>query len=308
MKASGLRAGVAITAREIAVSVVRRRTGAQPLLVQCAHHRSPSSSTQSFLPSVIQRRHLTRASLSAVLGTDDYHLVQVERPDVQAAELREAVRWRLQDAIDFPVEEATIDIFEMPDTPRRSGTKMLFVVAARTAAVRGVGDALTQHARGFDVIDIPELCLRNLSELLPQDEKGVALMMLREQTAQLVVTRQGVLYLARRIDLGSRTAVNLEDTGLAGDIDTGSIALELQRSLDYYESHFDQTPIGDLVIAPDTERARTIAEALRGETGLRVNTLDCREVLEIADGVSAPSDWLSLTTIGAALRADGRKG
>ena len=296
-----------MTPREIAVSVVRKRSGNKPLLVQCAHHRAPSASTESLMPSVIQRRHLTRASLSAVMGTDDYHLVQVERPDVQTSELREAVRWRLQDAIDFPVEEATIDIFEIPDTPRRSGTKMLFVVAARTAAVRSVGDLLTQHARGFDVIDIPELCLRNLSELLPQDDKGVALMMLREQTAQLVVTRQGVLYLARRIELGSRSTLNLEDTKQAAEIDTGAIALELQRSLDYYESHFDQTPVSELVIAPDTEAARAIAESLRSETGLRVSTFDCGSVLEIADGVSPPSDWLSLTTVGAALRADGRK-
>jgi MSHA biogenesis protein MshI len=304
----GLRAGVAIAAGSLSVAVVRQREGARPGLLQCVLHRPPdSSSADALLPEIIRKAHLTRAALSAVIGTDDYHLVMAEAPDVQPSELRAAIRWRLQELIDFSVDEATVDVFEIPETPRRGSAKTLFVVAARTAAVQRLGSVLGRHARGFDVIDVPELCLRNLSGLLPQDEKGVALLMLREEFGQLVLTRQGVLYLARRIEVGRRSTLSLGDEVGAVDVDTGSVALELQRSLDYYESHYDQTPIRDLVIAPDNERARAIADALRSETGLRVSMFNCRESLDVPDGVSVPTDWLSLTTVGAALRAQATK-
>src|SRR4029450_12132281 len=131
------------------------------------------------------------------------------------------------------------DVFEIPDPPRRTNARMMFAVAARSQAIQRVANLISPVARGFDVVDIPELCQRNLSALLPQDQKGVALLTLSDRFAQLVLTREGVLYLTRRIDLA----------------DSGALALEVQRSLDYYESHYDHSPITHLVLAPGDERA-----------------------------------------------------
>ena len=83
---------------------------------------------------------------------------------------------------------------------------------------------------------------------------------------------------------------------------SGALALELQRSLDYYESHYDQTPIGDLVIAPGGERAERVAAALRNETSLRVSVLDVREVCNVYKSGELVTDWPSLMALGAALR------
>ena len=287
---SDLRAGIATAGDSLAAAVVRRRTAGRPLLLQ--------STTGTFAESAatLEKLQLERAPVSAVIAAEDYQLVQIEAPDVLPAELRAAVRWRLREAIDFPVEEATVDLLELPPQSRRANARMLYAVAARTEAVQRLGDSFSRQAPGFDVIDVPEMCLRNLAALLPQDQKGVALLMLREQFAQLVLTRKGVLYLTRRIDLGARAA---------DDPDPGVLALELQRSLDYYETHFDQAPIGELVLAPDSVRIRALAAALRNEVGLNVTTFDVATLLEIPDGVDAPADWLSLTALGAALRVEG---
>src|SRR5688572_22598669 len=120
-----------------------------------------------------------------------------------------------------------------------------------------------------------------------------------EHAALLVVTRQGVMYLTRRIDTKrgfnphARNSLN---------IDVSSLALELQRSLDYYESHYDQTPIGDLVIAPGGERAERLATELRNETSLRVSVLDVRELCNVYKSGELVTDWPSLMALGAALR------
>ena len=91
------------------------------------------------------------------------------------------------------------------------------------------------------------------------------------------------------------------------EIDPGSLALELQRSLDYYESHFDQTPIPELIILPDSERARALASALAVNTGLRASTFDFTDRLDIGGGVAAPDSWQAFMAIGAALRAGERE-
>ncbi len=285
---SDLRAGIATAGDKLAAAVVRRRAGARPLLLQTAAGAVADTAT------TLDALSLDRAPLSAVLSAEDYQLVQIEAPDVQPAELRAAVRWRLRDAIDFPVDDATVDLLELPAQSRRTNAKMLYAVAARTEAVQRIGNSLSRQAPGFDVIDVPELCLRNLATLLPQDQKGVAFLMLHEDYVQLVLTRKGILFLTRRIELGGR----------ASELDAGTLALELQRSLDYCESHYDQAPITELVLAPDTTAVRALVAALRAEVGLNVSTLDVSALVEIPDSVERPADWLSLTALGAALRTN----
>ena len=305
---AGLRAGVAVSDREVAVAVVRRTSGRRPVIVNCVS-QAAEGYADGAVERALQELDLGRTPVSAVIGAGDYQIVQVEAPDVPAAELRQATRWRLRDQFDFPIESATIDLFDVPATARRGRARMLFAVAAHGGAVENIGGALGRATPGFDVIDIPELCQRNLGALLPQDNKGLALLVLREQFAQLVLTRNGQLYLTRRFELGQRAAASPDtldyDVGTGhAQIDSSSLALELQRSLDYYESHFDQSAISDLVIAPGGARATALATALAAETGLRVSTLNLSDCVDVADGVSVPEGWLPYMAIGAALRAD----
>ena len=74
--------------------------------------------------------------------------------------------------------------------------------------------------------------------------------------------------------------------------------------MDYYESQYDQTPIGDLVIAPADDRARALAEGLRSETSLRIQLLDVREIMSVYKTGEFATDWPTLLALGAALRTD----
>jgi MSHA biogenesis protein MshI len=292
---------------QTAIALVRSRKEGRPLLRHCSVHSVTDGAAGNALVSLTRDRALTRAPVSGVVRTEDYQLVQVEAPDVQPAEMRAAVRWRLRDALNFDVEEAVFDVFEIPDPPRRTHNRMMFAVAARNTAVQRVASSIASYVRGFDVIDIPEMCQRNLSALLPQDKKGVAFLTLSDTFAQLVLTREGVLYIARRIDMArAYDATGFGDLPSAG-LDVSSLALELQRSLDYYESHYDQTPVTQLVIAPGDDRASRLAEALRNETSLQISLFDVASVFEVAPGVSADLDWDRLMALGAALRSDRAK-
>ncbi|HEY4214753.1 MAG TPA: hypothetical protein VGM84_24965 [Steroidobacteraceae bacterium] len=300
------RVGVMPADRETALAIVRTgKSQRRPLLRHCAVHPAIEIKAEHVLAPLNRSREFARAGVSGVLSTQDYELVQVEAPEVNPNELRAAVRWKLRDIINFPVNEAVIDVFDIPRQARYVETRMVFVVAARGDAVERVVRLIKPRVRGFDVMDIPEMCLRNLSALLPQDEEGVALLALGEGFAQLVLTCQGVLYLARRIELGAAgraDPVEGVDGASAVEIDAAAVALELQRSLDYYESHYDRPPIGAIVVTSGDDRADRLRDGLIAETGMSVEVLDATELFDVADGVEADLRWPGLIALGAALR------
>ena len=304
---SSARAGIAFTDGAFSLALVRRDGAEKPTIEYCGTHQLNAAVGSDLAPALkplLDKLRAARAPTCAVIDGDEYQIVQVEAPEVLPSEMRAAIRWKLRDAINFSVDEAAVDIFETPDPVRRTQNRMLFAVAARDSAIQRVSSMLKPVARGFNAIDIPELCLRNLSALLPQDTKGVAMLAVNEGFAQLVITRQGVMYLTRRIDT-SRGGFN-PHTPQRGEpsIDAAALALELQRSLDYYESHYDQTPIGDLVIAPATAQVQKLAVDLKNETSLRIAVLDARELFNVYKPGELVTDWPCLMALGAALRND----
>jgi MSHA biogenesis protein MshI len=301
----GWRAAVAPTANETGLAVVRKSKGERPQVQHCGVYPSIEIKAEHVLPAMIQGRRLAHTPVSGVISADDYQLVQVEAPQVPSAEVRAAVRWKLRDVIAFPIDEAVIDVFDLPEPSRHAEGKMIFAVAARNAAVQRLVTIIAPRAPHFDIVDVPELCLRNLSVLLPQDDKGVALLAFNENVAHLLLTRQGVLYLARRIDLSRGLLSEAQDGGQSPQIDSAALALELQRSLDYYESFYDQLPITDVVLAPADARARKLAAALATQTSLQVELFEPERLFQIGEGIEIDMRWNSLIALGAALRSDG---
>lgn len=296
------RIGAAFADGVFALAAVKREPDSKPSIEYCATHRVDADLGAAF-KATLEKLSLARAPACAVLDGDDYQLVQVEAPEVLPSEMRAAIRWKLKDAINFNVDEAAVDIFEVPEGARRAQNKMLFAVAARDAAVQRIASTMKRVAKRFDAIDIPELCLRNISACLPQDARGVGILGLNNGFAQLVITRQGAMHVTRRIDLrGDFNPHRPKDA--TGGVDAGRLALELQRSLDYYESHYDQTSIGDLIIAPSDELARKLAADLKEETSLRIEVLDVREHFNVYKSGELVTDWVSVMALGAALRQD----
>lgn len=297
-----MRAGIAASAEQIALAVVRRSADGLPRLVHCAVEPATMGYADGALRKLLRDFDLGTAPVSAVIGADDYQLAQIPAPDVPEPEMRDAARWRMREVIDFALDDSTIDVFDVPERRDRAATRNLFAVATRGDVPKFIAGSLQRLTRHLDVIDIPELCQRNLCTLLPQDAKGLAFVMLREDHAQLVLVRQGRLFVARRLDF---------DAGLAPDgslsegrrLDAGALALELQRSIDYYETHFDQPAITDLLVAPSGSLSPALTAEIASLTGLRVHPLVIEQHLDVPEGARIPEGWLPALAIGAALRA-----
>jgi MSHA biogenesis protein MshI len=297
------RVGLAYGPGHVAVAVVRRDRGA-PVLERCELLPIAGDAGVDAVSAAIRGAALPRVPVSSVLRTEDYQLVLVEAPAVPPAELRAAMRWRLKESIDYRVEDAIIDVFDVPVHARGGQGRRMYAIAARRDAVdRHVG-ALTTIPT-FDVVDVPELCLRNVAALMPAAAGGVALLHLGEKAATIVLVKDRTFYFSRHMDLKATLRP------AAGDdpdsrLDVASVVLELQRSLDYYERHFDQPPITRIAVSPNSVRAGLLAVDLGKETGFEVTTLDLRALLQSEIASDTVIDATCLMAVGAALREEHR--
>src|SRR5882724_363833 len=65
-----------------------------------------------------------------------YQMIQVVSPKVPDEELRSALRWSVKDALDFPAEQAMVDVLPIPTDGAPAGRDALaLVVAARRQAL-----------------------------------------------------------------------------------------------------------------------------------------------------------------------------
>jgi MSHA biogenesis protein MshI len=82
------------------------------------------------------------------------------------------------------------------------------------------------------------------------------------------------------------------------------IVLELQRSLDYYDSHFTQPPVQAVYVAPMAPDLPFVAEYLQRNLPMQVATMDLQQMFPDARLPADDSVAYCLTAIGAALRVE----
>ncbi|HET7569951.1 MAG TPA: hypothetical protein VFK96_05125 [Gammaproteobacteria bacterium] len=248
---------------------------------------------------------LQRLKATTVIDAAAYQLLLVETPDVQPDELRGAVRWRIKDLIDFHIDDAAIDVFEVPGQhSTAAGGHLMYAVAARSQAVQTSIRRLEGAGIDLASIDIPEMCLRNVAALLPEDVEGVALLYLARNTGWIVLTRQHTLYLARRIDTGYAEFEAAANDPAQFEALANSIVLELQRSLDYYESHFTQPPVRHVAVAPVAVPLHDLDAFLGRSLNVQVIGCDLNTLLDVDEPCDAELQGRCLPALGAALRVE----
>ncbi len=294
---------VAIGVRSDGVAMVRVESSADRgprLAARDFRSFTPGHGLKDVLASMAHDFDLGRSRCTTVLSDADYKLLLTEAPDVAADEVADAVRWRIKDLIDFHINDATLEVFDLPaDTG--IATRDVYVVAARNQALQERVHLFESAGIHLEIIDVPDLAQRNLASLLPENPAGVALLTFHATGGLLTLTRQDNLYLSRAMNMGSDAMLRAYEASSFFD----QIVLDVQRSLDYYESHFRQAPIRSLVVAPLTPPIPGLMEYLTSNFTMQVRSLDLNESLPSND--PPPVEWQGshLLTIGAALRAEG---
>lgn len=297
--ASGLTA-IGLLADGVCLARIDRQGGNRPRLKVCENRNMPAGEEAQTLAQLAGEHGLKRASCTTLLGMSDYQLLLTETPEVSPDELKQALRWKVKDLIDFHINDATLDVFDIPGATAGGPAREMYTVAARNEAIQKRVDLMTGAGIGLDIIDIPELAQRNLAALLPEDTAGVMVMSLYAKGGLITVTRQGFLYLSRTLNLGHESLRSAAEPALYFD----HIVLEVQRSLDYFESHFRESPVRHLVLAPLAEPVPGFMEYLAANLSVSVGSMDLSRLLDSDVELTPALQAECLTTIGAALRQE----
>ncbi|MBF0425020.1 MAG: hypothetical protein HQL66_04260 [Magnetococcales bacterium] len=287
----------------------------KPILKECFFVSASvgvDSAERVALNQTLRAREMQHGRFVGLLFPGQYSLFPAEAPQVARSELATTIRWRIKDRLEFPVQEAIVDVFDLPQKKNPGQPESVYVVAAREATVKSCFSLFHQYDLPLVAIDVLELVLRNLTALIPDDTEGVGLLYLGRSDGVVQVTREGVLYLARPIDLGVDQLLesvagraNATEEELAASPVVDAIVLEIQRTLDYYEGHFAQPPVSCVHVVPLPVVFQNLQAVMAEKLGMRLKEFPLRKILEVEAKVDDMDLARCLPAIGAALRREG---
>lgn len=255
---------------------------------------------RELLTGYVKKNSLQRLPCNVVLAQGYYQLLLVDAPDVPPDEMRSALRWKIKDLVSTPLDEVEVTFFMLPEDGAHSRKRMVYAAIAERSKLKSIVELIGFTDLELKSIDINELVMRNLASSLIDSQfegRGVAIARLRQGRGSVSLFKKGNLYLSRQFDLEYQA-------GLLEDLPNEILALELQRSLDYYERQMGQAAPSVVYICGDGVSEDKITDALRSAIASSIQYLDISAILSVADGVDADVHQVCLGAIGASLRKE----
>lgn len=207
----------------------------------------------SDLKVFIKENDLSGAKCYVSLSSYYYQFLQLDKPAVPAEELHAALAFPIQEmlganeALCYDFTDQVIQV---------SGQNKLSVIAVPEKDITEISATIFNANLALVNIGIEELASVELTPL--QDDSILTLVQETGEEIVLNIVRNKSLYFTRRIkgfeNLGSYTQKEL-DMGLIDNL-----CVQLQRSMDFFESQLRQAPVKKVIIKLDTMLQQHIAE------------------------------------------------
>jgi MSHA biogenesis protein MshI len=296
------RAGIALTAEGMAFAELGPEAGVLSLMrggFAAFDRRQRGKDLQHLL----KRQQLTKHRLAICLDRSRFNLSMIEAPAVAPSEISQALTWKVKDLIDFPLDQLVLDYVNVPAT--KSAAAMVYAVTSNEVSIEELVNEVNQAQGALERIDIPPLALQNLASRVGFADEGVALLNLTHQDSQLILGRGEKLYLSRGVGtLCSQLGTGgLPVTQLHSHRQLDDLLLDIQRSLDYYDSFFVDPPIHHLVIPRIDALYDDLIDFLDQNLAIDVRGLDLNELIVPGPDLDLPAEHIGEMTlaIGAAM-------
>lgn len=182
------------------------------------------------------------AKLDVVLAPEFYQLVQLDKPALTEEELRQALPWQVKDLVTIPAEDMVADYIDLPG--QSAPQAKINVVVARLSWLKQLVQCISNSGLQLSSVQPAEWLAHHLIAASPQP-----CMLIIHQPGQevlLQIVQGGQLYFSRRTrGLYNLHLLNAQDA--RSDM-LERLLLELQRSMDYFESQLKQPPVRDIRI------------------------------------------------------------
>lgn len=294
---------VNVQADGVCIAYVSHSGVGKPVIEHAGFFPIDGIPVSDMLTRLAKEMHLAQYQCTTLLAPVEYHLLSVEAPNVPPEELKTAIRWRLKDMLDFHVDDATVDVLNVPfdkNSPQR--THSMYAVAARNQIIEQKQRLFIDAKIPLGVIDIPEMAQRNIAALLETDGRGIAFLSFDESGGLLTVSYTKELYMARRIDISLSHLQRQNDDMQALH---ERVTLEVQRSLDHFDRQYHFIPLSTLVILPIGANTEALRASLAAGLNVSVETFDMEAIFDMSKVPAMQTQEAQqrlFFTLGAALR------
>ena len=206
--------------------------------------------SETELPDIFEKFQLKNVPCSWLLSPRDYRFLLTNAPSVPKEEQIEAAKWLVKDLIHFPVEDALVDGFVVPTAAATSASEKLYLSVAQLSIIQPTVERLLSYGFHLITIDVIELALCNLLEKNLYRKDGYGILYFYEGESLLLLCRDEDIFFIRRLRLNESMIRNFSSASEL-DYSLSDFSVEIQRSLDYFETELKQGSIKTVVCIPN---------------------------------------------------------
>ena len=214
----------------------------------------------------VRKHRLEKFACVCLIASDDYDVYQIEKPNVEESELTSALTWRIKDLINYELELAVVDSYPIPIS-NKNNTQQISVVCAHESVVGSYVDSIKSTGMSLSAIDIHDLVSKNLPDVHQGVERTHAILSLDQQSGKLSIFHNTDLYVSRDFKIGIG---QLKQAGSDDESQYDSLLLEIQRSMDYFESYFGIGSVSSMSIFPQLPATEKMAMYLQNFTSFEI--------------------------------------
>lgn len=233
--------------------------------------------------------------LRVMLGTRQRETAILARPDVDDAELVDAMRWQIADRLPFPAEEALLDVLTIDDR-EPAARQQVIVVAAHRPEIAALLQPLSRlRGQQVECVDVVDCAQRNLAEAAAGPELSVACLTERDGSLLFTVSRGRDLVYSRAFELAAE--------GRDGELPAERVAMQLLRAIDTIERRSPEAAPVRMLVGPAASPQSPLREIAR-QCGLSMMDLDWQAGVHVDEAARSDidADPALLLLVGAALR------
>lgn len=255
-------------------------------------HSLPQLNWQKSLKAFVSQHKLENTVTHVAFSIGKYQILKLDKPKVETGEVAAALQWSVKEFIP-DAQDPIIDYF---DAPGQSGAvKKINVVAIERSEVLEVVEGISEANLYLQSIGIEELATCNLVE--NNDDAVITLLQEPGEEVCLNIVRNQQLYFARRLKGFENMSTFSQDELKMGLLD--SLSVEIQRSMDYFESQLRQPPVKKILVSLDSPNIGLLCDLIKENTFKPVEPF--YPDLDKTDDLAF--EQASYTSLGAALSA-----
>jgi type IV pilus assembly protein PilM len=225
---------------------------------------------------------------------------KISLPAMTPEELEDQIAWEAEQYIPFDINDVNLD-FEILDTDLSASGKMtVLLVASKKEIIDEYVAVFNEAGLKLVVIDVDSFAVQNIFEMnySPSENEVVALINIGASIMNMNVVKGGVSLFTRDVQMGgnlyteeiqrqfSLSSKDAEKCKITGDYSdkerlndiisriNDTLSLEINRSLDFYNSTAEDQKIGKIYLSGGGAKISMLPESLSQRLGLPVELLN----------------------------------